>query len=85
MKRLPEDGNNASSCWLQRAQPIVIKADARKQARLFRKKADAEALRLVKAALTNYPHMLTYRYIDQLSADRAVMIIKNGKSSVVLP
>ena len=68
-----------------RAQAIVIKADARKQARLFRKKADAEALRLVKAALTNYPHMLTYRYIDQLSADRAVMIIKNGKSSVVLP
>jgi hypothetical protein len=28
--------------------------------------------------------MLTYRYIDQLSAERAVIIIKNGKSSVVL-
>ena len=59
-----------------RAQAIVIKADARKQARIIRKTADAEALRLVKAALTNYLHMLTYRYIDQLSPERAVMIIK---------
>jgi len=37
----------------------------------------------VKAALKTYPHMLTYSYIDQLSPERAVMIIKNGKSSVV--
>jgi hypothetical protein len=50
----------------------------------FEKKADAEALRLVRGALKNYPHMLTYRYIEQLSPERAVMIIKNGKSSVVL-
>jgi regulator of protease activity HflC (stomatin/prohibitin superfamily) len=67
-----------------RAQAIVIQADARKQARIIRKKADAEALRLVKAALKNNPHMLTYRYIDQLSPEMAVMIIKNGRSSVVL-
>ena len=67
-----------------RAEAIVIKADARKQARIIRKKADAKALRLVKAALTNYPHMLTYRYIDQLSPEMAVMIIKDGRSSVVL-
>jgi regulator of protease activity HflC (stomatin/prohibitin superfamily) len=67
-----------------RAEAIVVKADARKQARVIRKKADAEALRLVKGALRTYPHMLTYRYIDQLSSERAVMIIKNGKSSVVL-
>ena len=67
-----------------RAQAIVVKADARKQARIIRKKADAEALRLVKGALRTYPHMLTYRYIEQLSPERAVMIIKNGKSSVVL-
>ncbi len=67
-----------------RAQAVVVKAVARKQARIIRKKADAEALRLVKAALKNYPHMLTYRYIDQLSPERAVMIIKNGKSSVIL-
>jgi regulator of protease activity HflC (stomatin/prohibitin superfamily) len=68
-----------------RAQAIVVKADARKQARIIRKKADAEALRLVKAALKDNPHMLTYHYIEQLSPERAVMIIKNGKSSVVLP
>jgi regulator of protease activity HflC (stomatin/prohibitin superfamily) len=61
----------------------VIKADARRQARIIRKKADAEALRLVKAALTNNPLMLTYRYIDQLSPEMRVMIIKNGTSSVV--
>ena len=67
-----------------RAEAIVVKADARKQARIIRKKADAEALRLVRGALKNYPHMLTYRYIDQLSPERAVVIIKNGKSSVVL-
>jgi regulator of protease activity HflC (stomatin/prohibitin superfamily) len=67
-----------------RAQAIVIKADARKQARIIRKKADAEALRLVKAALKDNPHMLTYRYIDQLSPKMAIMIIKNGRSSVVL-
>ncbi len=67
-----------------RAQAVVVKADARKQARIIRKKADAEALRLVKAGLRDYPHMLTYRYIDQLSPERAVMIIKNGKSSVIL-
>jgi len=67
-----------------RAQAVVVKADARKQARIIRKKADAEALRLVKAALKDNPHMLTYRYIDQLSPEMAVMIIKDGKSSVVL-
>lgn len=67
-----------------RADAIVIKAEARKQARIIRKKASAEALRLVKGALRDYPHMLTYRYIDELSPERAVMIIKNGKSSVVL-
>ena len=67
-----------------RAQAIVIKAGARKQAMIIRKTADAEALRLVKAALTNYPHMLTYRYIDQLSPENAVVIIKDGRSSVVL-
>ena len=66
------------------AQAIVLKADARKQARIIQKKADAEALRLVKGALKNNPHMLTYRYIDQLSPEMAVMIIKDGKSSVVL-
>jgi regulator of protease activity HflC (stomatin/prohibitin superfamily) len=65
------------------AQAIVIKADARKQARIIRKKADAEALRLVKDALTNYPNMLTYRYIDQLSPEMGVIIIKNGRLSVV--
>jgi regulator of protease activity HflC (stomatin/prohibitin superfamily) len=68
-----------------RAEAIVVKADARKQARIIRKKADAEALRLVKTALKDNPQMLTYRYIEQLSPERAVMIIKNGKSSVVLP
>jgi len=67
-----------------RAEAIVVKADARKQARIIRKKADAEALRLVRGALKNYPHMLTYRYIEQLSPERAVMIIKDGRSSVVL-
>ena len=61
----------------------MIKADARKQARIIRKKADAEALRLVKDALTNYPNMLTYRYIDQLSPELGVIIIKNGRLSVV--
>ena len=68
-----------------RAEAIVVKAEARKQARIIRKKADAEALRLVRGALKTYPHMLTYRYIEQLSPERAVIIIKNGKSSVVLP
>jgi regulator of protease activity HflC (stomatin/prohibitin superfamily) len=62
----------------------VIKADARRQARIIRKKADAEALHLVKAALRNNSHMLTYRYIDQLSPEMDVMIIKNGRSSVML-
>jgi hypothetical protein len=28
--------------------------------------------------------MLTYRYIDQLSPERAIVIIKDGRSSVVL-
>ena len=68
-----------------RAEAIVVKADARKQSRIIRKTADAEALRLVRSALKTYPHMLTYRYIDQLSPERAVMIIKNGKTSVMLP
>jgi regulator of protease activity HflC (stomatin/prohibitin superfamily) len=67
-----------------RAQAIVIKADARKQARIVRKKAEAEALHLVKGALKDNPHMLTYRYIEQLSPEMAVMIIRNGKTSVVL-
>jgi regulator of protease activity HflC (stomatin/prohibitin superfamily) len=66
-----------------RAQAIVVKAGARKQARIIRKKADAEALHLVKGALKDYPHMLTCRYIDQLSPERAVMIIEDGKSSVI--
>ena len=67
-----------------RGQAVVIKAGARRQGRIIRKKADAEALRLVKDALKHYPHMLTYRYIDQLSPERAVMIIENGKSRVIL-
>ena len=62
----------------------MVKAEARKQARIIRKEADAKALHLVKGALRTYPHMLTYRYIEQLSPERAVMIIKNGKSSVML-
>ena len=61
-----------------------VKADARKQARIIRKEVDAEALRLVRVALRNYPHMLTYRYIDQLSPEFAVMTIRAGRSSVVL-
>jgi regulator of protease activity HflC (stomatin/prohibitin superfamily) len=67
-----------------RAQAVRVKAEARKQARIIRKKADAQALRLVKAALKNYPQMLTYRYIDQLSPERAVVIIENGRSSVIM-
>jgi regulator of protease activity HflC (stomatin/prohibitin superfamily) len=66
------------------AQAIVIKADALKQAKIVRKKADAEALRLVQGALKDNPHMLTYRYIEQLSPEMAVMIIRDGKTSVVL-
>ena len=67
-----------------RAQAIVIIADARRQAKIIRRKADAEALHLVKASLRNNSHMLTYRYIDQLSPEMGVMIIKNGRSSVML-
>ena len=68
-----------------RAQAVVIKAEARKQARIIRKQADARALRLVKAALKPYPHMLTYRYIEQLSPEMGVLIIKrNGKPSALL-
>jgi regulator of protease activity HflC (stomatin/prohibitin superfamily) len=67
-----------------RARAVVIRAEARKQARIIRKQADAEALRLVKSALQDYPHMLTYRYIDQLSPSTGVLVIKNGGSSVVL-
>lgn len=66
-----------------RAQALLAKADARKKAVVIRKQADAKALSLVKGALKTYPHMLTYRYIDELSLDRAVIIVKNGKSSVV--
>jgi regulator of protease activity HflC (stomatin/prohibitin superfamily) len=67
-----------------RAQAVRVKAEARKQAKIIRKKADAKALHLVKTALKNYPQMLTYRYIDQLSPERAVMIIENGRSSFIL-
>ena len=67
-----------------RAQAIVIKAEAQKEARIIRKQAAAKALRLVKAALAENTHMLTYRYIDQLSPEMAVMIIRDGKSSVIL-
>ena len=67
-----------------RAQALLAKADARKKALVIRKQADAKALRLLKGALKTYPNMLTYRYIDELSPNRAVIIVKNGKSSVVL-
>jgi len=67
------------------AQAIVIEAQAKRHARIIRKRADAEALRLVKTALADNPLMLTYRYIDQLPPALRVMIIKNGRSSVLLP
>ncbi len=68
-----------------RAEAVVIKAEARKQARIILKRADAEALGLVKAALADNPQMLTYRYIEELSPEMAVMLIRNGSASVVLP
>jgi regulator of protease activity HflC (stomatin/prohibitin superfamily) len=68
-----------------RAEAVVIKAEARKQARIIKKNADAKALGLVRAVLADNPHMLTYRYIEQLPPKLRVMILKQGEAPVILP
>ena len=59
------------------ADAAVIAAQGEADARIIQANAEAEALNLISNAIKDNPDLLTYEYIQKLSADIDVMLLPN--------
>jgi len=59
------------------AQAIVIQTQAEAEARLIQAEAERQALELIAEALSAYPDLLTYEYIQNLAPGIQVMLVPN--------
>ncbi len=72
-----QEADQARETARGRADAQVIDAKGAADARVIQAEAEKEALSLIAEALADYPDLLTYQYINNLSPNIKVMLVPN--------
>lgn len=72
-----QEADQARETARGRADAQVIEAKGAADARVIQAEAEKEALSLIAEALADYPDLLTYQYINNLSPNIKVMLVPN--------
>lgn len=67
------------------ADAAVIAAEGAAKGRIIQAEAEAQALRLIAAALADNPSLLQYQYITKLAPDVKVILMPNGSQFILPP